>query len=592
MSSVCASAGLDRRSDEQAIDRSGPSGIGKDRQGFVKWLLELHSIHPVAHGLLVLCTVAALGLAIGSIKIRGVGLGVAGVLFAGILLGHFRFNMDPAVRTFIQEFGLVLFVYTIGMQVGPGFLASLRKQGLPLNFLAAGIVLTGAVITVALCLALGIDLAAGVGLFAGATTNTPALGASQQALAGLPNMTLERAALPGLGYAICYPFGIVGIILSMLLVRTVFNVNIPAEVQSFLQVQRAGQESLHRMNIRVENSNLDGQSVRLVPGLKELGIVLSRHRPVGAAEVTTVTADTVLHCGDTVLAVGTLKELEKFRVMAGRLSNEDLLQAPGQLIQRRVVVTHKEVLGKTPRQLALDHVYGVAATRVIRAEVEITASADLKLQFGDMLQLVGTEESIRKASALLGNSIQEMNRTKLIPIFVGLALGVMVGSYPFVIGNVPVPVGLGLAGGPLLAAIALSRIGRIGPLLWYMPENANTLLRELGIVLFLSSVGLRSGVTFFEVLFQGSGFLWMGCGVIITLVPLLLGAWVARAILKVNFVSVCGLLSGSMTDPPALAFANSINNSDAPSVAYATVYPLTMLLRILVAQLMVILFSV
>ena len=552
----------------------------------MKWLTDTHT----AQGLLVLCTVAVLGLALGSVKVRGVSLAVAGALFVGILFGQVGWNIDPEVRPFVQDFGLILFVYAIGMQVGPGFLTSLRRQGLPLNLLAAGVVLSGAGLTVGLCHLLGIDLAAGVGLFAGATTNTPALGAAQEALKEIPNLAAGRAGLPALGYAVCYPFGILGIILTMLLVRAVGRVNSKDELTAFRTAQRAGQESLKRMNLLVDNPNLDGLALRLIPGLKELGVVVSRIKKAGSAQVTTVRADTVLNRGDTVLVVGTATNLKKLQVIVGKESPANLLEVPGHIVSQRVVVTHKEVLGQTLRQLALDHVYGVTATRLTRADLEITVNADLRLQFGDMLQLVGTEAAIEKAAAALGNSVHELNHTRLIPMFLGIALGVLAGSYPLHFSNMPAPVRLGLAGGPLVVAIALSRIGRIGPLLWYVPANANVLLREFGIALFLSCVGLRSGANFLDTLLRGDGFLWTIVGAIITLVPLFLASLVGRKLMKMNFLNLCGLLAGSMTDPPALAFANTVSGNDAPSVAYATAYPLTMLLRILVAQLLVLLF--
>jgi putative transport protein len=552
----------------------------------MKWLTDMHT----AQGLLVLCIVAVLGLALGSIKVRGVSLGVAGALFVGIIFGEVGWNIDPEVRSFVQEFGLILFVYAIGMQVGPGFLTSLRRRGLPLNLLAAGIVLTGAGLTVGLCQLLGIDLAAGVGLFAGATTNTPALGAAQEALKEIPNLATGRVSLPALGYAVCYPFGILGIILTLILVRAVGRVNSKEELTAFRTAQRAGQESLKRINLLVDNPNLDGMALRLVPGLKELGIVVSRIKKTGSSQVTTVRADTVLNRGDTVLVVGTDTNLQKLQVIVGKESPANLLEVPGHIVSQRVVVTHKEVLGQTLRQLALDHVYGVTATRLTRADLEITVNADLRLQFGDMLQLVGTEAAIEKAAAALGNSVQELNHTRLIPMFLGIALGVLIGSYPLHFSSMPAPVRLGLAGGPLVVAIALSRIGRIGPLLWYVPANANVLLRDFGIALFLSCVGLRSGANFLDTLLRGDGFLWMTVGAIITLAPLSLASLVARNFMKMNFLNLCGLLAGSMTDPPALAFANTVSGTDAPSVAYATVYPLTMLLRIVVAQVLVLLF--
>lgn len=554
------------------------------------WFTEMPTSLPIAHGVLVLCAVAVSGLALGAIKLRGLNLGVAGTLFAGIVFGHFGVNIDPAVRAFIQEFGLILFVYTIGIQVGPGFFTSLRHQGLPLNLCAAAVATLGAILTVSLCLLLNIDLAAGVGLFAGATTNTPALGAAQEALKGLPGLGQDRAALPGLGYAVAYPFGILGIILAMLLIRVAFRIQPARELERFRAEQSEPGAALDRMNLVVENPNLQGLSVRAVPAVEALRIVVSRIKKSGAAEVSAVTPDTLLGCGDVILAVGPRSNLDAFRAIVGRESSEDLTRLPGPVVARRVVITRKEMVGKTLRELGLDHVYGVTATRLTRADLEISVQADLKVQFGDMLMLVGPEDSIAKAAQTLGNSVKQLNYTNLIPLFVGIALGVVLGCYPFSIGHMPVPVRLGLAGGPLLAAIALSRMGKIGPLLWYVPVNVNTLLREFGIVLFLACVGLKSGTNFVHTLARGDGLIWMGVGAIITLVPLLVVAIVARVLLKMNYLTLCGLLAGSMTDPPALAFANTSSGSDAPSVSYATVYPLTMLLRIVLAQLIVIFF--
>lgn len=555
----------------------------------MNWLTQLQQAQPVAHGVLVLSLVAALGLALGNIKLRGLGLGVAGTLFAGILLGHFGLTMDHMMLDFIREFGLILFVYTIGMQVGPGFLSSLRRQGLPLNLAAAAIVLLGAALTIALCLALGIDFKVGAGILSGAVTNTPSLGAAQEALRslGVPGDDLAR---PGMGYAVAYPFGIIGIIVAMVLVRLLFRISVPDELEAFRSAQRAGQESLQHLNLVVENRNLDGLQVRQLPGIERSGVVISRLRGASDAEPRIARADTVLHPGDVLVAVGTPRALEQFRVLVGRETSEDLTTTPGPLVMKRVVVTRKAVVGCSLRELALNHRYGVTVSRVTRADMDISVVADLHLQFGDMLRLVGTEADIARASSELGDSVQELNHAKLVPMFLGIALGVLFGSWPVMVGAMPAPLKLGLAGGPLLIAIILSRVGRIGPLLWYLPRNANILLREFGIVLFLSAVGLKSGEKFFATLLQGGGLVWMGMGAIITLVPLLVVGFAMRGVFKLNYMNVCGLLSGSMTDPPALAFANSVSGSDAPSVAYATVYPLTMILRILVAQLLVLAF--
>jgi len=556
----------------------------------MKWFADFAATQPVAHAALILAGVAVLGLTVGHVKIRGIRLGVTGVLFAGILFGHFGLTLPSETLGFVRDFGLILFVYTIGIQVGPGFLTSLRRQGLPLNLLATGIVLFGAMLTVASSRLLHIDMAAAVGIFAGATTNTPSLGAAQEALKEMPGIDPAGANLAALGYAAAYPFGVIGIILSMVVLRSALRINPAKEEKAFAREQDAGSEPLQRMNILVRNSNLVGLRLHEIPGKDALGVVISRIKYLDEPEDSVANSETVLHVGDVVLAVGTLKNLHEFCLIVGTESPEDLMETPGPVTFHRFVVTRQDILGKTIRDLHLTEHYAVTVTRVSRGDVEMTAVPALRLQFGDMLHVVGKEADIAKVASVLGNSVKDLNRTNFIPIFLGIGLGVLLGLYPMSFGNMPMPVRLGLAGGPLIAAIVLSRIGRIGPLLWYMPLNANLALRELGITLFLACAGLKAGAHFFEVLFTMQGLLWMACGAVITLAPLLLAAWVGRLFMKLNFINLCGLLSGSMTDPPALAFANAINNSDSPSVAYATVYPLTMLMRILVAQLLVVLF--
>lgn len=554
----------------------------------MSWLAPLLA-NPVAHGMLVLCAVAALGLTLGSLKVRGLGLGIAGTLFVGILCGHFGLNIDPTVRGFLQEFGLIIFVYTIGMQVGPSFLSNLRRRGLPLNLMAAAVVLLGAATAVALSLWLKVDLAAGVGIFSGASTNTPSLGAAQETLKSL-GAPENRVAAPGLGYAVSYPFGVLGIIAAMLLVRRFGRIHVPDELEAFREEQRAGRRRMETQSLVVENPNLAGLALAEVPGREELGVVITRIRRAATGEIETAALDSRLALDDQVLVVGTPASLEKFRVIVGRKSAEDLLNAPGPVTHTRVVVTRREVIGRHLGELALEKAHGVVIARLTRADLEISGAVDLRLQFGDMVHLVGTQAALDSAAKALGNSVTQLNHTKLIPVFIGLCLGVLAGGLPLALPGIPRPVHLGLAGGPLLIAIVLSRIGQIGPLLWYLPPNANVLLREFGIVLFLSCVGLRSGEQFFATLLSGQGLLWMGMGVVVTLLPLLLVALVARRFLRMNYLNLCGLLAGSMTDPPALAFANTLTASDAPNLSYATVYPLTMLLRIAVAQVIVILF--
>lgn len=557
---------------------------------------ELAQTQPVAWAVLVLSAVAIVGLAISSLKIRGVGMGIAGVLFAGILLGHFGFTINHDIMEFVREFGLILFVFTIGLQMGPSFFASMRRQGLTLNILAAAVVLLGVGLVLGMAALMGVDVFSAAGIFSGATTNTPSLGAAQQTVSVLisqPNSTItpDRATLPALAYAVSYPVGVFGIIAVILFLRKFFQVDPVREASEFLAEQQKGIEPLTRMNLIVENPNLEGIDVANVPGRREMGVIISRLKRQGADEVEVATEQMVLHKGDKILAVGTRRQLEAFRVIVGSESGEDLRRVPGHVAFRRVVVTHKEALGKTIAELGLDSIYGVRVTRVLRADVEMTAIPDLRLQFGDFLHVVGDKDNIAKAADFLGNSLQALNETKFIPVFLGILLGVAVGLVPFQFPGLPVPVRLGLAGGPLILAILLGRLGRIGPLVWYMPANANTALREMGIVLFLACVGLKAGGSFMPTLLSHDGLTWLGVACVVTTVPLLIVGLVARLALKVNFIAICGLLAGSMTDPPALAFANAISKSDAPAVAYAAVYPLTMLLRILAAQLMVLLLA-
>jgi putative transport protein len=433
-------------------------------------------------------------------------------------------------------------------------------------------------------------MAAAVGIFAGATTNTPSLGAVQEALKQVVASDSARSGLPAMGYAAAYPFGIIGIIISMVALRAILKVRQEDELKTFEREQEESHPVLQRMNIRVCNRNLNGLKLHEIPGRDALGVIVSRIKYLGEPEASVANTETVLHEGDVVLAVGAPAKLHEFCLIVGVESPEDLMEAPGPVTFERCVVTRKEPLGKTIRQLQFTQQYGVTVTRVMRGDIELSAVPNLTVEFGDLLQVVGKEADVAKVAKLMGNSVKELNRTNFITTFLGIGLGILLGLYPISIAGMPMPVRLGLAGGPLVAAIILGRIGRIGPLVWYMPLTANLALRELGIAFFLACAGLKAGEHFFEVLRGGQGPLWIGLGAIITLVPLLLVAFLGRWLFKLNFISLCGLLAGSMTDPPALAFANTINGSDAPAVAYATVYPATMLMRILVAQLLVITF--
>ncbi|MCB1098816.1 MAG: putative transporter [Verrucomicrobiae bacterium] len=551
-------------------------------------LLQWKETAPVAHDLLVLSIVILGGIGIGNLQFSGIKLGVAGVLFAGLAAAHFGLQPDLEVAHFLKEFGLVLFVFALGMQMGPGFFSALRQQGRYLNGYAFALVVGGAVVAVLGGWMFDMPMPAVAGLFSGATTNTPALGAAQQALA-TAGADSDLVTMPTLSYAAAYPLAIVGIILSLIILRAWFKVDVAAEAAQFRREMGAGIEPLNRMNLRVENPNLNGVAISAVPGVRETGVVVAPYRPASGGDVTVAMAETILHTGDLIMAVGREADLKKFCIVVGQETEENLMEAPGRITYRRVVLTNRQLLGKTVRELGLEQLHDVAVTRVSRGDLIFTALPDLKLQFGDMLQLVGPEESLDAVAAKVGNSVEMLQQTKFAAIFAGILLGVLLGLYPFRIEGLSAPVRLGLAGGPLIVAILLSYVGRIGPMVMHMPLNANRALRDLGIILFLANVGLLAGEKFVATVFTAQGLQWVVSGVFVTMLPLLAVGYGARKFHKVNFMTLSGLLSGGMTDPPALAFATAMARCDSPAVAYAAVYPLTMLLRIVAAQIIALL---
>ena len=554
----------------------------------MEWLEKYASANPVAYSILLISMVAVVGLGLASLKFRGIGLGVTGVLFAGLIFGHFGFHMEHHTLEFLREFGLILFVFTIGLQIGPGFFASLRDKGLALNGLAAGIVVGGGFLTAIFAKVFAIPFGAAAGLFSGATTNTPSLGAAQQTLIAM-KADEAIAGVPALSYAVAYPLAIVGIIVSMILIRLLFRVDVAREVAQFEESQRSDVQQIERANLRVDNSNLDGLRIDEIPGLHETKVTVSRLKRRDEAEVHVANPTSAIHAGDTLLVVGTKPHLESFQRVVGVRSDEDLMEAPGEVTFRRVIVTNRPVLGKSVRQLGFEAKYGVSVTRLRRGAVEMMATSDVQLQFGDALVIVGNAPALQRAATELGNLPKELNETNFIPVFFGIVLGIIAGSLPIALPGLPVPVRLGLAGGPLVLAILLARIGNIGHVVWYMPGNVNYAFRELGIILFLACVGLKAGSQFISTLLSPSGLLWLVCGALITIIPVLVAGIFGRAVLKLNYMTILGLQAGSMTDPPALAFANTIAASHTPAISYASVYPLTMLLRITVAQLLVIL---
>ena len=543
----------------------------------------LFSPQSVAWSVFVIMLVAAGGLALGNIKLFGINLGIAGVLFSGILFGHFGLDINHETLEFLRDFGLILFVYSIGTQVGPGFFSSFRKQGIQLNLLAGAVVLGGVAVTLAAARIAGFDIATAVGMYSGAVTNTPSLAAAQQTLGAISPEAVNNASV---GYALAYPGAILGIILTMIVIRRIFAAQ---AAQDMLQVHTDKTASgLINVSIVVENKNLEGLKIKDIPAINELGVVVSRTYHDGNLGVAH--DDTVIHSGDILLAVGLEENVRKFTLVVGSKSETDLKKLPSRIIHSRVIVTHKEVIGKTLAEINLESLYDVAATRVTRADVEFLVSDSYVLQFADNLVIVGEESAVAKAAALLGNSPKDLNHPQLIPAFIGIAAGVFLGSIPFSIPGLSAPIKLGLAGGPLIMAIILSYVQHIGPLNWYLPPAGNLMLRELGIVLFLSCVGLKAGGRFFETLLNGNGMYIVLFSFLITVLPIMIVGIFAKAKLKLNYMSLCGALAGSMTDPPALAFANAMTPSNLSAMSYATVYPLVMIMRIISAQLTVLLF--
>jgi putative transport protein len=550
----------------------------------MNWLFQLNASNPVAHAIGILALVCFAGMALGSLKVRGVGLGAAGVLFAGIITGHFGKPVDKGTLDFVRDFGLILFVFTIGLQLGPGFFATLRQQGLRWNALAAVIVVLGAFSAPLIGWLAGFDRAAVLGIFSGASVNMPSLGAATLTLNTLPNISPDRLALPALACAVAFPTAIVGSIGTLLLLKRMFRIDLAREGAEFAAKNRRQVEPLERRTLIVENQNLDGITLEAIPSRAETGVTISRHRRAGEIEVHVAASNALLQHGDLLVAVGTRSMLDQFQRVIGQRSDEDLLRAPGNVTYRRVIVTRKNVLGKTLGELALDSRHGTVVSRVTRGEVELSAAPSLRLQFGDRLQVVGEEANLEQAAKFLGNSEKDLNETHFIPFFIGIFLGIVVGMMPLKFPGMPQPVRFGLAGGPLIVALVLGRFGRIGRLTCHMPVNANLAFREFGVALFFAAVGLDAGPKFFATVFSATGVHWMLAGACVTILPLLLVCVFARIAWQMNFIDLSGLLAGSTTNPPALAFATNMTGSDAPTVAYATVYPLTMVLRILCAQ--------
>jgi putative transport protein len=553
-------------------------------------LMKLFAQDSVGQALFILCSITVLGMVIGSLRVLSFRIGVAGILFVGLVFGHFGASVDAVMWEFARDLGLILFVYSFGQEVGPGLLSSLKKQGGALNLLAAATVLMGGLVALLLHQWGGIPMAAAAGLFSGATTNTPSLAAVQQSLKLLPQSADAASLLPSTAYAMAYPIGVVGVILVMGGLRLALRVD-PRRLSEDLEAKKEKEASrLAGINLEVRNAGLSGLTVSQVVDKIGGGVVISRlSRGVRAQEVPR--AKTKVWVGDRIHAVGAPEVLERLRSLVGVEISVDLTGgARSEVASRRVVVTRRAITGKTVEEMNLRETYGLIVTRIIRTGLEFTPRADFRLQFGDELRVVGKPEAIDAFAKDAGESGERLSQAAVVPMFIGIALGVALGSLPIKLPGSALTFRIGLAGGPLIVAVILSRIGTIGPLVWHVPPSANMMLRTIGISLFLAAVGLRAGAGFVDALVR-VGVSWILGGALITLVPVLITAAAAQLFFKINFLSLCGLLAGSTTNPPALAYANSLApKSDEATMSFVTVYPLTMLLRLFVAQALVLFF--
>lgn len=550
------------------------------------WFISLLMGNGIAHSILVLTLAIALGVFIGNkLKIRGITLGVTWILFCGIAFSHFGMQLDPQVETFAKDFGLILFVYSIGLQVGPSFFSSFGKGGLRLNFLAAFIVFIGCITAYIIHIVSGVDIATMTGILFGAVTNTPGLGAAQQAYSDICGTTNPDIAS---GYAMAYPLGVVGIIFVMMLMRWIFKIRIDKEEER-VEAEKDVQKDIEFVDILLSNSQVEGLRIKDLNGLCNMNLIVSRlMRHNGEEEVPDV--NTILHCGDMVRIVTDAGHTKSVLLLGERTSLTEIDRQNVHLVSKHIVVTQSALNGKRIGELNIRAIYHVSITRIRRAGIELLATQDLYLQLGDRLTVVGEERDVEKVSKYMGNSTKRLDAPNLAAIFCGIALGVILGMIPIALPGLSQAFKLGLAGGTLIVAILLGHFGPKMHIVTYTTSSANLMIREIGISLFLAAVGFGAGKTFIPTLVSG-GYVWIGYGVIITLVPLLIVAVLGRYWLKLDYFTLMGLMAGSMTDPPALAYATSQTTAnDRAAVAYSTVYPLTMFLRVLTGQMMILFF--
>ena len=553
----------------------------------MEWFSNLFFGTGIAHSIFVLCIAIAAGIFLGSkLKIKGITLGITWILFCAIACSHFGMTLDPLVESFAKDLGLILFVYSIGLQVGPGFFSSFGKGGLSLNMLAAGIVFLGCLTAYIIHVASGVDIATMTGVLFGAVTNTPGLGAAQQAYQDITGVSNPDIAS---GYAMAYPLGVVGIIFSLLLIRWIFGVKLEKEEEA-VKAAKGEEPQVALFDMKLTNPQIDGIRVRDLKLLTHVNIVVSRILDTKGNEYMP-DADTILHVGDKVRFIGDAQN-ERTIMLLGEKTEVpwEEKEKDIHLVNRHIIVTKPKMNGKRIGDLKVRAAYHITITRIRRAGIELLATPDLILQMGDRLTVVGEQEAVDKVAQVFGNSTKKLDAPNLASLFFGIVLGVALGSLPIMLPGLSQPFKLGIAGGSLIIAILMGAFGTKWGLVTYTTTSANLMIREIGIALFLAAVGFGAGKTFIPTLL-GGGYVWIGYGVLITLLPLLIIGVIGRLWMKLDYFTLMGLIAGSTTDPPALAYATSQSSvNDRAAVAYSTVYPLTMFLRVLTGQLMILLF--
>ena len=556
----------------------------------MNWLQEAFLEPTMVQAVIIISLVSALGLYLGRIKIFGISLGITFVFFAGIFAGHLGIVVNKDMLYFAQSFGLILFVYALGLQVGPGFFSSLKKGGVAMNMMGLGVILLGLIMTVGLHWVTGVSLSNMVGLLCGAVTNTPALGAAQQALLQIDPTNTKGVTDMALACAVAYPLGVVGVILAIIILRALFA----DKKQKDLKEQR--DTTTYVAEFHVSNPAIYEKSIKDVMKLTDKHFVISRVWRNG--KVSIPTSDTLLHEHDHLLIISVKSDVENIKVLFGEQENVDWNKADidwnaidSQLISRRIAVTRNRVNGVKLGSLRLRNLYGINITRVNRAGIDLLASPDLRLQIGDRLTIVGEANSVNTVGKILGDEIKRLNNPNLLAVFIGISLGMLLGALPITLPGMSTPVKLGIAGGPIIVGILMGAFGPRFHLTTYTTMSANLMLRQLGLIIYLAGLGIDSGVHFFETVFRAEGLLWIGLGFLLTIVPVLIVGFIASQFFKLDYAHNVGMLCGSMANPMALSYANTTVDGDEPSVSYATVYPLSMFIRVISAQLVLMLFT-